>query len=447
MGLIGLIRHCDMSSSAGSTLRQFRSSWSTYLRAANEAFDTGVQRVNGCLLGSTPFDYPTSTGPAAGEHSTCCSRACWVYCLHYLAAFILDLLGCLPFDPALDRLASFLCLWVGLAIFEEEPGWTNLFSKGWLVTSGAGYGASCFKAWRDRSKKREEIAHKQQQQQQPQPASPTTELQPQQVRRQHVMNVRAVEEQQQQEDEEQPLLAQPTTAPSVIRPLRSLVLHSSPEQLPSMNDGLAIVERELAAVVSDGRLALTCCRDLTQDNALNALWRAYPSHVLLLLLHCTRVLDEAGEVVHDWFFSVLPSPHSQYHTPCSLAARLLCKTLLMYNERHHSEPIQCVIMPYRREIVAELLAAVDFVVMLDIREVQQFAWFAAEFHTALLDRLRIDRAVQRAAAHLELVAQEPVQDLVHLFSAAPDIVRPLFGDGSQKNPHRIEHRTQNEVQL
>ena len=194
-----------MSSSAGSTLQRFRSICSTHLTAVKDLFDTVIQLANGCILGPTPFDYPASADCAADdlvadEPSTCCSRASWEYCLHYLTAATLDLMGCLPFDSALDRLASFLCLWVGLAIFEMEPGWTSLFSKGWLVTSGAGCGASCFKAWRDRSKKREEMAEKQKQLRAADAlhAAPTTELQAQV--QQHVVDV--------QEEEEQALLAE-----------------------------------------------------------------------------------------------------------------------------------------------------------------------------------------------------------------------------------------------
>ena len=115
------------------------------------------------------FDYPTAVDWAANQPNNCCSSGSWQLYFHSLLAFTVDLLGCLPIDKAYDRTITFALLCLGLVLFVDDPGWSNQFSKFWLVTFSGGYGASCMKSWKDRASTREKVerqrAERQQQQQ------------------------------------------------------------------------------------------------------------------------------------------------------------------------------------------------------------------------------------------------------------------------------------------
>ena len=455
-----------MSSSAGSMLRQLRASCSTYLTSLSDSFDSVIQLANGCILGSTPFDYPASADCAADDHlvadepSTCCSRACWVCCLHYLLAFTLDLMGCLPFDSALDRLASFLCLWVGLAIFEMEPGWTSLFSKGWLVTSGAGYGASCFKAWRDRSKKREEVAQQRQRAADSEHGEPMPEQQPQ-MQQQHVMHVRRAEEEA--HEEKQALLTQPPS--DEVDALHVLMLRSSHRQLPSTSAQLQLhMDKTVRTALQSERLVLSSLQDLTHERVIDAIRGCCPTHVLLfdrVVQHERAAPDDsdsdsdedtrAGGVRSEWSFII---DSATIRAPDLVSMRAIRLELLAFNEVHSDEPIQCVVLLCDEDIHAELvglvLSAVDFCVAVDVTELTSDACavFCTLFPLALMEGLRIDHALQRACRGVEAAVQaEEVSDSVGLYSCAKGICRPLYHSGSQRAPPRIEPRSINVVKF
>ena len=409
-------------------------------------FDTVVQRVNGCVHGSTPFDYPAPREPGVVEPSTCCSRASWVYRMHYVSAFALDLLGCLPFDLALDRLASFLCLTIGLAVFENDPGWTSLFSKGWLVTSSAGYGASCLKSWLGRSAQR--AARQQQRAADDAPGEPALELQQPHVRRQHVLSVRPGAEEQ----DEQLLLLQ--SAPDQLRTevavFRALMLYSVPRQhLPALEHTYDIVERRLHKAAL-GRFDIAIRHYPTIDAFLYAVAR---SRFLIVVL-VSRIVSEqesTGDIVSSF---VIERGATGTTWPNLLPVERVCRELTEWNELHDETPVQCIICMEPHECddhttVRRLLQAVDFCITfrmtrheLDVAgQEEPPPWlyvnlFAAKFFDECMQGQRIDVAVAAAQRETPLLTDGWVCKF-QLYACATDIVRPLYSVDGLRAPERI----------
>ena len=98
-------------------------------------------------VGVVLYDYP--------HHHVSCSCTGIKSLLHYLGALLLDIIGCLPFDPAPERLLAFVLLLIAVIPAEVEPsGWSSTLNKGGLVTTAAAYGGTVVKAWKERQEER-----------------------------------------------------------------------------------------------------------------------------------------------------------------------------------------------------------------------------------------------------------------------------------------------------
>ena len=406
-------------------------------------FDSLVQRANGCIYGPPPFDYPTW---APDQLITCCSRASWTFRRLYLVASLLDLLGLLPFDSALERFTLVLTLIIGVSIMESDRDWSSTYSNFYAVALGLVIIGSCFKSWRERGKKRHEIrqklaadamlaavvVHPQQQPQQQQME--------QQRHPRRIANEAQVEEVQ---EEKEALLAAAVPVSSVpsravVPRLRSLILSSSPTGWDSWHPALTMVGTELSEAEQSDRLSLSYVRQLTDRSTLAHIRSARPTQIVAFMAH-VRPDDCRCAVINDM----------DRQTASFVSMDLIAHELVEFNRSHASEPIQCVMLPNGRAILDTLISAVDFCITFDVPPCHPRAYclFLIGFHLALLDGLRIDEAVQRARRDVELSEGNGLSNQFRLYACAPDILRPLYGPNSQKAPARLAARTSNEVAL